>query len=456
MPSERAATGRDAQNTGEERTPLAERLRPASLEEVIGQEHLFHSESGGDFQGPLGRMLAKGRIASLILWGPPGSGKTSIARLLAERAVLQFRQVSAIFSGVAELKKIFEQAQSLRRQGQSLALFVDEIHRFNRAQQDSFLPVVENGDVILIGATTENPSFELNAALLSRLQVLRLHRLDAEALSGLLARAEKHLSWRLPATADGRAALCEICDGDGRFLLNLVEEIFAAPPQRDMDRAALGRFAQRRLALYDKGREEHYNLISALHKAVRGSDADAALYWLARMLRGGEDPLFLARRLIRMALEDIGLADPQALLVCEAAKEAYRFLGSPEGELALAQSVIYLATAPKSNAAYRALTLAARDAEHSGSLPPPMHILNAPTRAMKQWGYGAGYRYDHNEAAGFSGQEYFPEGMERKRYYHPVERGFEREMIKRLNYWQRLRAGKKPKDSTDKGTEEEA
>ena len=444
MFSDRAATGEDAPSADERRVPLAERLRPKSLEEVIGQDHLLRADPDGESQGPLGRMLAKGRIASLVLWGPPGSGKTSIARLLAESAGLRFRQVSAIFSGVAELKKIFEQAKALRREGHALALFVDEIHRFNRSQQDSFLPVVENGDVILIGATTENPSFELNAALLSRLQVLRLRRLDEAALSGLLARAEEHLGERLPATADGRSALCEMSDGDGRFLLNLAEEILAAPPPRDLDRAALAQFAQRRLPVYDKDREEHYNLISALHKAVRGSDVDAALYWLARMLRGGEDPLFLARRLIRIALEDVGLADPQALLVCEAAKEAYRFLGSPEGELALAQSVIYLATAPKSNAAYRALTLAWRDAGESGSLPPPMHILNAPTRAMKQWGYGAGYRYDHDEEAGFSGQEYFPEGMARKRYYRPVERGFEREMIRRLNYWSRLRAGKAP------------
>ena len=443
--SARAATGPDAHAAGETPPPLAERLRPQSLAQVIGQEHLF--SAGADSPGPLGRMMAKGRIASLILWGPPGSGKTTIARLLAEQVGVQFRQVSAIFSGVAELKKIFEQARALRREGNALALFVDEIHRFNRSQQDSFLPVVENGDIILIGATTENPSFELNAALLSRMQVLRLRRLDEDSLLRLLARAEEHLGRRLPATADGRAALCEMCDGDGRFLLNLAEEIFAAPPQSDLDRAACARFAQRRLPVYDKDREEHYNLISALHKAVRGSDADAALYWLARMLRGGEDPLFLARRLIRIALEDVGLADPQALLVCEAAKEAYRFLGSPEGELALAQAVIYLATAPKSNAAYRALTLAWSDAEKSGSLPPPMHIRNAPTRAMKQWGYGAGYRYDHNEADAFSGQEYLPEGMKRTRYYQPVERGFEREMIKRLNYWRRLRAGKAPEET---------
>lgn len=418
--------------------PLAERLRPKGLEEVIGQEHLWGAKGGE--QGPLGRMLAKGRVASLVLWGPPGSGKTSIARLLAEKVGLEFRQISAIFSGVADLKKLFAQAELMRRHGQGMLLFVDEIHRFNRAQQDGFLPVVERGDVILVGATTENPSFELNAALLSRLQVLRLRRLDAAALEVLLARAEAHVGARLPLTEEGRAAAREMCDGDGRFLLNLAEEIFAAPPAADMDRAAVGAFAQRRLAVYDKDREEHYNLISALHKAVRGSDADAALYWLARMLRGGEDPLFLARRLIRMAVEDIGLADPQALVVCEAAKEAYRFLGTPEGELALAQSVIYLALAPKSNAAYRAFSGAWRDAEKHGSLPPPMHILNAPTRAMKEWGYGAGYRYDHDEEAGFSGQAYFPEGMGERRYYRPVARGFEREMIKRLEYWRRLRA----------------
>lgn len=422
--------------------PLAERLRPERLEEVVGQAHLFHGE-GEDtetLQGPLGRMLSKGRIASLLLWGPPGSGKTSIARLLAERVGMEFRQISAIFSGVAELKKIFEEARRLREHGASMALFVDEIHRFNRAQQDSFLPVVESGDVVLIGATTENPSFELNAALLSRMQVLRLNRLDDDALGLLLERAESHVGVRLQVNEDGRAALFDMCDGDGRFLLNIIEEIFAAPPEQDMDREEVGHFAQRRVPVYDKDREEHYNLISALHKAIRGSDVDASLYWLARMLQGGEDPLFLARRLIRVALEDVGLADPQALVVCEAAKEAYRFLGTPEGELALAQSVIYLAMAPKSNAAYRALTKASRDAEASGSLPPPMHIRNAPTRAMKSWGYGAGYQYDHNEDDAFSGQEYFPDGKKREEYYHPVERGFEREMVKRMAYWKRLRA----------------
>ena len=451
MFSDSKATTRE--ETGGAIVPLAERLRPMRLEEVVGQDHLFHGEGGDSekLQGPLGRMLAQSRIASLILWGPPGSGKTSIARLLAERVGLEFQQVSAIFSGVAELKKIFQRAKALRQEGQAMALFVDEIHRFNKSQQDSFLPVVENGDVVLIGATTENPSFELNAALLSRMQVLRLNRLGEEALGALLSRAEEYLNARLPVTEEGRAALCELCDGDGRYLLNLAEEIFAAPPQQDMERNDVARFAQRRLPVYDKDREEHYNLISALHKAVRGSDVDASLYWLARMLRGGEDPLFLARRLIRIALEDVGLADPQALLVCEAAKETYRFLGSPEGELALAQSVIYLAMAPKSNAAYRALSAAWRDAEKSGSLPPPMHIRNAPTRAMKQWGYGAGYQYDHNEADAFSGQEYFPQGMARARYYHPVERGFEREMVKRMEYWNRLRAERNPDDDDKEG-----
>ena len=427
--------------------PLAERLRPERLEEVVGQAHLLRGEEKDTetLQGPLGRMLSKGRIASLLLWGPPGSGKTSIARLLAERVGMEFRQISAIFSGVAELKKIFEEARRLHESGTSMALFVDEIHRFNRAQQDSFLPVVESGDVVLIGATTENPSFELNAALLSRMQVLRLNRLDDEALGLLLERAESHVGARLPVNEDGRAALFDMCDGDGRFFLNIIEEILAAPPEQDMDREEVGRFAQRRVPVYDKDREEHYNLISALHKAIRGSDVDASLYWLARMLQGGEDPLFLARRLIRIALEDVGLADPQALVVCEAAKEAYRFLGTPEGELALAQSVIYLAMAPKSNAAYRALSKAWRDAEASGSLPPPMHIRNAPTRAMKSWGYGAGYQYDHNEDDAFSGQEYFPDGKKREEYYHPVERGFEREMIKRMAYWKRLRAGRASK-----------
>jgi len=410
--------------------PLAERLRPARLEEVVGQPHL----TGPD--GALTAMLARGSLASLILWGPPGVGKTTIARLLAGAAGLEFTQISAVFSGVADLKKVFEAAS--RRRGTTL-LFVDEIHRFNRAQQDAFLPVVEAGTVILVGATTENPSFALNGALLSRCQVLLVHRLGAEAMAELLGRAEAMAGRTLPLTPAARAMLGAMADGDGRALLNMAEQLLSMPGGETLDEDALSRTLARRAALYDRDREEHYNLISALHKAMRGSDADAALYWLARMLAGGEDPRFIARRITRFASEDVGLADPAALGQALAAWEAYERLGSPEGELAIAQAVIYLATAPKSNAAYRALGAARRAAVETGSLMPPANILNAPTKLMKELGYGAGYEYDHDTEEGFSGANYFPEGMGRPDFYRPVERGFEREIARRLAYWAKLR-----------------
>jgi putative ATPase len=375
----------------------------------------------------------------LILWGPPGTGKTTIARLLAERAGLHFEQLSAVFSGVADLRKAFDTAKKRRQDGRGTLLFVDEIHRFNRSQQDGFLPFVEDGTIVLVGATTENPSFELNAALLSRCQVLVLHRLDDAALETLLRRAETQEGKTLPLQADARAALRAMADGDGRFLLNLAEELLSLTPAAPLDTAALTQAVQRRAPLYDKAQEGHYNLISALHKALRGSDADAALYWLARMLAGGEAPLYIARRLVRFAVEDVGLADPQALVQALAAKEAYDFLGSPEGELAIVQCVIYLATAPKSNATYKAQGAAGRAAREYGSLMPPAHILNAPTRLMRDLGYGQGYQYDHDTAEGFSGQNYFPEAMARQRFYRPSERGFERDIAKRLDYWQRLR-----------------
>ncbi len=412
--------------------PLADLLRPGCLDDVVGQGHVLGSD------GLLGRMVAGGRLSSLILWGPPGCGKTTIARLLAEVSDLYFEPLSAIFSGVADLRRIFDAAEKRRAQGQGTLLFVDEIHRFNRAQQDSFLPHVESGMVTLIGATTENPSFELNGALLSRCQVVVLKRLDEDALETLLVRAERARGVALPLTPDARLQLRAMADGDGRYLLNLVEQI---PPTADppMGPEPLAAFLQKRAPLYDKAQEGHYNLISALHKSLRGSDVDAALYWFARMLAGGEDPRYVARRLIRFASEDIGLADPHALLQILAATEAYERLGSPEGELNLAQAVIYLATAPKSNAAYTALKAAQRAAKETGSLMPPAHILNAPTKLMKAIGYGAGYAYDHDTAEGFSGQNYFPDGLARQQFYHPAERGFEREILKRLEYWSRLR-----------------
>jgi len=423
--------------------PLAENMRPARLEEVVGQDHLLGKH------GALGRMIAAGRLASHILWGPPGCGKTTIARLLAVNTDLEFEPLSAVFSGVGDLRKIFERARERRQSGRSTMLFVDEIHRFNRAQQDAFLPVVEDGTVTLVGATTENPSFELNGALLSRCQVLVLRRLDDEALAELMRRAEAAKERPLPLNDQARLALRAMADGDGRFLLNMVEALFASGVRDTMDNKALAAVVQRRAPLYDKGQESHYNLISALHKSLRGSDADAALYWLARMLAGGEDPNYIARRLVRIASEDIGLAEPGALLQTMAAWQAYERLGSPEGELALAQAVLYLATAPKSNAAYKALSAAMRTARESGSTMPPNHILNAPTSLMKDLGYSAGYVYDHEAEDAFSGQNYFPDDMLRQEFYRPEARGFEREIVKRLDYWKKLRhdAGKKEEES---------
>ncbi|PKU21877.1 replication-associated recombination protein A [Telmatospirillum siberiense] len=416
--------------------PLADRLRPKLLAEVVGQDHLVGTE------GPLARMLGQGRLSSVVLWGPPGCGKTTIARLLAEQTDLVFEPLSAVFSGVADLRKIFDAAAKRRAMGQGTLLFVDEIHRFNRAQQDGFLPYVEDGTVILVGATTENPSFELNAALLSRVQVLVLRRLDDEALEKLLRRAEEVTGHALPVDENAREALRAMADGDGRYLLNMAEQVFALTPEHPLDVKALASAVQKRAPLYDKAQEGHYNLISALHKSLRGSDTDAALYWMARMLAGGEDPLFIARRLTRFAIEDIGLADPQAVQQALAAWDVYERLGSPEGELALAQLVIYLGTAPKSNAAYRAYNSVIKVARETGSLMPPMHILNAPTRMMKEMGYGSGYVYDHDTVDGFSGQNYFPEGMARRTFYDPAERGFEREIRKRLDYWDKLRRRK--------------
>ncbi|NNM56354.1 replication-associated recombination protein A [Acidocella sp.] len=413
--------------------PLAERLRPRSLGDIAGQEHLLGP------QGSLTGMLARGSLASLILWGPPGVGKTTIARLLAAGANLHFTQISAVFSGVADLKRVFDDALKLKKAGRATLLFVDEIHRFNRAQQDAFLPVVESGTIVLIGATTENPSFALNGALLSRCQVLVLRRLDDDAMELLLQRAEAETGLHLPLTLQTRAMLRAMADGDGRALLNMAEQLFALPEGEPLNEEALSRLLSRRAALYDRDREEHYNLISALHKSMRGSDADAALYWLARMFAGGEDPRFIARRLTRFASEDIGLADPQALTQALAAWDAYERLGSPEGELCIAQAVLYLATAPKSNAAYKALGAATRAAKETGSLMPPQNILNAPTKLMKNLGYGAGYTYDHDTDEGFSGDNYFPEGMGRPDFYRPVQRGFERDIAKRLAYWAKLR-----------------
>ena len=413
--------------------PLADRLRPRALDEVVGQDHLTGPE------GAIGRMVAAGKLSSMILWGPPGTGKTTIARLLAGAVGLRFAPISAVFSGVADLKKVFAEARDYARLGQRTLLFVDEIHRFNRAQQDGFLPYVEDGTVTLVGATTENPSFELNAALLSRAQVLILHRLDAPALGQLLARAEVEMARALPLTDEARAALIASADGDGRFLLNQAETLYSVALDAPLDPAGLGAFLQRRVAVYDKDREGHYNLISALHKSMRGSDPQAALYYLARMLTAGEEPLYVLRRITRFASEDIGLADPNALVQCLAAKDAYEFLGSPEGELAIAQACLYCATAPKSNAAYKAQKAAWVSAKETGSLMPPQNILNAPTRLMKDIGYGKGYAYDHDTAEGFSGSNYWPAEMTPQTFYAPTERGHEKRIAERMAWWASIR-----------------
>jgi putative ATPase len=427
------AGGAEEARTGKGPRPLADRLRPRRLSEVIGQAHLLGPE------GSLRVMLEGGSLPSLILWGPPGVGKTTIARLLAEETDLHFVQISAIFTGVPDLRKVFEAARLRHANGQGTLLFVDEIHRFNKAQQDGFLPHMEDGTILLVGATTENPSFELNAALLSRAQVLVLERLSEDELTALMARAEAEIGRALPLTEEARHALLGMADGDGRALLNLVEQVAAWQTPAPLDAGALAHRLQRRAAQFDKSGEAHYNLISALHKSVRGSDPDAALYWFARMLEGGEDPRYLARRITRMAVEDIGLADPAAQRRCLDAWETYERLGSPEGELALAEAVLYLALAPKSNASYVAYKAARASARSTGSLPPPKHILNAPTKMMKEHGYGAGYEYDHDAEDGFSGQSYFPDRMSRAQFYEPVERGFERDLKKRLEWFEGLR-----------------
>ncbi len=431
----------DAETQSNAPRPLADRLRPTTLGEVIGQEQVLGPDA------PLGIMLGSGSLSSLILWGPPGVGKTTIARLLARETDLHFEQISAIFTGVPELRKVFEAAKLRRKNGRGTLLFVDEIHRFNKAQQDGFLPHMEDGTILLVGATTENPSFELNAAVLSRSQVLVLNRLSLADLERLMQRAEKELNRQLPLDGNARAALLEMADGDGRALLNLIEQVSAWRIDGKLGTDALTTRLMKRAAKYDKSGDEHYNLISALHKSVRGSDPDAALYWYSRMLEGGEDPRYLARRLVRMAVEDIALADPQAQTVCLHAWETYERIGSPEGELALAQAVIYLALAPKSNAGYAAYKAARAAARQFGSEPPPKHILNAPTRLMKEQGYGSGYQYDHSAEDAFSGQNYFPDGMKRGVYYIPVDRGFERDLKKRVDYFAGLRAKRNKADN---------